>query len=156
MKPVTLLPALVLLGFCTFAHAEPEPALTCSKSVIDTVYLPKFREVADWPDSQLRPYAIKLCNLDKQKASLQLSIKNRADQLRTTNFRICKEVIPGNPNPTDEECKAAYAQTINDLIDHCISVVNMGHNPHNVQLLIDPVQVEVSCLKGVNSALAAP
>ncbi|MDG0817246.1 hypothetical protein [Bdellovibrio svalbardensis] len=127
--------------------------ITCSTSVINSVYIPKLREVADWSDDELRPYAVQLCKLEKQREALQKSIKARADELRTTNWRICKEVIPGNPNPTPDECRIAYAQTINSLIDHCIAVVNMGHNPHNVQLFINPVKVEVACLKGVNTAL---
>lgn len=138
----------------TDANSHPGTmVIVCSASVINSVYIPKLREVADWSDDQLRPYAQKLCNLEKQREALQSSIKNRADQLRTSNWRICKEVIPGNPNPTPAQCQSAYAQIINDLIDHCIQVINLGHNPHNVQLLIDPVQVEVSCLKGVNTAL---
>lgn len=150
-----------LLLFLIFAlvalaiqHARADiMTITCTTSVINSVYLPQMRQVADWPDSQLLPYAKQLCNLDKQREALQISIKNRADQLRTGNWRICKEVIPGTPNPTPAQCQSAYAQTINNLIDQCIQVVNLGHDPHNVQLLIDPVQVEVSCLKGVNTSL---
>ncbi|UYL07267.1 hypothetical protein B9G69_009430 [Bdellovibrio sp. SKB1291214] len=73
--------------------------------------------------------------------------------MRADNWRICKEVIPGNPNPTPAECKAAHAQLINDLIDQCMALVNIGHNPHNVGLFIDPLTVEVSCLKGVDTSL---
>ncbi|HEX7673330.1 MAG TPA: hypothetical protein VF412_04115 [Bdellovibrio sp.] len=155
MKHLFLFSAFLIICLTTLKvrAIEVQPSLTCTTSVINSIYIPKLRAVADWTDDQLRPYAIQLCNLDVQRSALQLSIKNRADQLRTGNWRICKEVIPGNPNPTDAQCKAAYAQTINDLIDHCISVVNMGHNPHNVQLLIDPEKVEVACLKGVNTAL---
>ncbi|WP_295900166.1 hypothetical protein [uncultured Bdellovibrio sp.] len=143
-----------LLSFLPTTHAkEVQPLLTCSKTVIDTVYIPKLREVADWTDDQLRPYAKQMCNLEKQQGALRGSIKNRAEEIRTGNWRICKEVIPGNPNPTDAECKTAYAEKVNDLIDKCIELVSLGHNPHNVLLFIDPLKVEVACLKGVNTAL---
>lgn len=150
-KNILIFVAIVMSSLANAKMAEP--MLVCSDTVINTIYIPKLRTVADWTDAQLRPYAIQLCQLDKQKISLQSSIKSRADELRTTNWRICKEVIPGNPNPTPDECKNAYAKIINDLIDHCISVINIGHNPHNVLLFIDPAKVEVSCLKGVNTAL---
>ncbi|QDK36347.1 hypothetical protein [Bdellovibrio sp. NC01] len=145
--------SMIVLAFQHAKAESPQPMLTCTNSVINNVYIPKLREVVDWPDSQIRPYAKQLCQLDKQKESLQKSIKARADELRTTNWRICKEVIPGNPNPTDAECQAAYAQRINDHIDQCISLVSLGHNPHNVMLFIDPAQVEVACLKGTNTSL---
>ncbi|MGZ3768038.1 MAG: hypothetical protein ACXVCP_05340 [Bdellovibrio sp.] len=146
--------ALVFSGSNAKAtKSKVDPMLVCSASIINTIYIPKLRTVADWPDDQLRPYAQQLCHLDKQKLDLQASIKTRADELRTSNWRICKEVIPGNPNPTPEQCKDAYASIINDLIDKCVSIVNIGHNPHNVLLFIDPAKVEVACLKGVNTAL---
>lgn len=125
----------------------------CTNKEINTIYIPILREVVDWPDSQIRPYAIELCHLTKEKADLQKSIKNRADYLRTSNFRVCKEVIPGNPNPTPAECKTAYTGKINALIDTCINLVEIGHNPHNVLLILDPIRVEVGCLKGTNIAL---
>ncbi|QDK44438.1 hypothetical protein DOM22_04335 [Bdellovibrio sp. ZAP7] len=130
-----------------------EPALSCTNKVINDVYIPKLREVVDWPDDQIRPYAIQMCQLEKKRGELQVSIRDRAVQMRNANWRICKEVIPGNPNPTPAECKIAHGQIINDLIDHCIEVVNIGHNPHNVQLFLDPLMVEVACLKGVDTAL---
>lgn len=142
-----------LTGSVVQAAAEVEPQLTCTNQVINTIYIPKLKEVVDWPDDQIRPYAIQMCKLEKQRGELQLSIKNRATKMRADNWRICKEVIPGNPNPTPSECKAAHAQMINDLIDQCIALVNIGHNPHNVGLFIDPLTVEVSCLKGVDTAL---
>lgn len=150
-----MLSATLLGLFVTqFSQAAPiEPLISCNKATINNVYIPMLRTVVDWPDEQIRPYALQMCKLDKEKASLQLSIKNRADELRTGNWRICKEVIPGNPNPTEQECKDAYALKINDLIDHCIEVVNLGHNPHNVMLFIDPLKVEVACLRGVDTAL---
>lgn len=145
---------LFTLGLSPVSMAsQAEPFLTCTKKVIDTIYIPKLREVADWSDAELRPYAKQMCNLEREKGTLQASIKVRADELRTGNWRICKEVIPGNPNPTEDECKAAYANKINNLIDQCIDLVNLGHNPHNVLLLIDPLKVEVACLRGVNTAL---
>jgi hypothetical protein len=134
-------------------EGEIGPTLNCTNKVINDVYIPKLREVVDWPDDQIRPYAIQMCKLEKQRGDLQLSIRNRAIQMRNTNWRICKEVIPGNPNPTPAQCKVAHGQLINDLIDHCIAVVNIGHNPHNVALFIDPLMVEVACLKGVDTAL---
>lgn len=132
---------------------DVEPTLTCTNKVINTVYIPKLREVVDWPDDQIRPYAIQMCKLEKQRGELQLSIRNQAAKLRNENWRVCKEVIPGNPNPTPAQCKAAHAQLINDLIDQCRAIVNIGHNPHNVGLFIDPLVVEVACLKGVDTAL---
>lgn len=154
MKKYFLIPGFLLMSFAQNAFADtPAPLLTCTTTVINTVYIPKLREVADWTDDQLRPYAKQMCNLEKQRDELQQSIKNRADELRTTNWRICKEVIPGNPNPTEAECKAAYAAKINGLIDQCIALVSLGHNPHNVLLFIDPLKVEVACLKGVNTSL---
>lgn len=127
--------------------------ISCSASKINTIYIPILREVVDWPDDMIRPFAIQLCHLTRDKDSLQKSISARATELRTTNFRICKEVIPGNPNPTEAECKTAYNAKINGLIDQCIALVGLGHNPHNVLLIIDPLNVEVSCLKGVDTAL---
>ena len=127
--------------------------ISCSTSKINTIYIPILREVVDWPDDMIRPYAVQLCHLTRDKDTYQKSISARANYLRTNNFRICKEVIPGNPNPTDAECKAAYGAKINGLIDQCIALVGLGHNPHNVLLIIDPLQVEVSCLKGVDTAL---
>lgn len=128
-------------------------AYYCSKKEINTIYIPILREVVDWPDSMIRPYAKTLCLLTKEKVDLQKSISTRAEEIRTGNWRICKEVIPGEPNPTDAECKAAYSAKVNGLIDQCINLVGLGHNPHNVMLIIDPLQVEVSCLRGTNTAL---
>ncbi len=151
--------SVFMITFASYSTAlatggdEISPMLNCTNKVINDVYIPKLREVVDWPDDQIRPYAIQMCKLEKQRGELQLSIKNRAIQMRNTNWRICKEVIPGNPNPTPAQCKAAHGQLINDLIDHCIEVVNIGHNPHNVQLFIDPLMVEVACLKGVDTSL---
>ncbi|MGZ3772341.1 MAG: hypothetical protein ACXVCY_00610 [Pseudobdellovibrionaceae bacterium] len=158
MKKSIFATILILLSFTvhnakSIVFITADPMLMCSDSVINTIYIPKLRTVADWPDDELRPYAKQLCQLDKDKLSLQASIKTRADELRTSNWRICKEVIPGNPNPTPQQCQNAYSQIINNLIDKCVSVVNMGHNPHNVLLFIDPAKVEVACLKGVNTML---
>lgn len=133
--------------------AQAANAYTCTKKEINTIYIPILREVVDWPDDMIRPYAKQLCLLTKEKAALQKSISTRAEVIRTGNFRICKEVIPGNPNPTDAECKTAYDAKVNGLIDQCVELVGLGHNPHNVMLIIDPIQVEVSCLRGTDTAL---
>ncbi|WP_413560265.1 hypothetical protein [Bdellovibrio sp. HCB209] len=160
MEKPLLYAVIVFLSFLSiqvFAqpHAadEVEPSLTCTNKVVNTIYIPKLREVVDWPDDQIRPYALQMCKLEKQRGELQLSIRNQSTKLRENNWRVCKEVIPGNPNPTPAQCKAAHAQLINDLIDQCRAVVNIGHNPHNVGLFIDPLLVEVACLKGVDTAL---
>jgi len=145
MKNLKMIFALVTIASSTHA--------LCPKSELNSKYIPKLREVADWSDEMLLPYAKQWCLLDKQKASLQSSINSRSQTLRSGNWRICKEVIPGTPNPTDSECKAAYTKKVNDLIDQCQTLVGMGHNPHNVMLYIDPLMVEVACLKGVNTAL---
>jgi len=128
-------------------------AYTCTNSEITNIYIPILREVVDWPDSMIKPYAKELCLLTKEKKDLQSKISLRAQFLRTTYWRICKEVIPGNPNPTPAECKAAHNGKINDLIDQCISLDSLGHNPHNVLLILDPARVEVACLRGTNTAL---
>ncbi len=128
-------------------------AYTCTKYEVNTIYIPILREVVDWPDDMIRPYAKTMCLLTKEKVALQKSISTRAEDIRTGNWRICKEVIPGNPNPTDAECKTAYRAKVNGLIDQCIELVGLGHNPHNVGLFLDPLDVEVHCLRGVNTAL---
>lgn len=160
MKTLITFSFLISTTFCFSYAAKAMPPegfdYTCTKKEINTVYIPILREVVDWPDDMIRPYAVELCHLTKEKAALQKSIKNRADYLRTSNFRVCKEVIPGNPNPTEAECKMAYNGKINDLIDSCISLVEIGHNPHNVLLILDPIRVEVGCLKGTNIALQTP
>jgi len=145
--------SLIIFSNPSKTQADDNVIYTCTNFEINSIYIPILREVVTWPDSQIRPYAIELCKLTKEKADLQKSIKNRADYLRTSNFRVCKEVIPGNPNPTAEECKLAYNGKINSLIDSCIDVVEIGHNPHNVLLILDPIRVEVSCLRGTNTAL---
>jgi hypothetical protein len=142
---------LLFAGIFTGAHASVE--YTCTKTEINTIYIPILREVVDWPDDMIRPYAKRLCLLTKEKKGLQKSISKRSDEIRTTNWRVCKEVIPGNPNPTEAECKTAYNGKVNALIDQCIALVGLGHNPHNVMLYIDPLQTEVSCLRGTNTAL---
>ena len=141
------------ISFAANATSPDSVLVSCTTSEINTIYIPILREVVDWPDDMIRPYAIQLCKLTKQKASLQSSIKTRADQIRTGNWRVCKEVIPGNPNPTEAECKAAYNAKVNGIIDSCISLISLGHNPHNVMLIIDPIKVEVSCLKGTDVML---
>ena len=141
--------ACLISFFCaSFANAY-----VCTNSEINQIYIPILRDVVDWPDSMIFPYAKKLCLLTKEKKALQKSISDRAEQLRISNFRICKEVIPGVPNPTDAECKIAYVGKVNGLIDQCIDLVGLGHNPHNVMLIIDPIQVEVSCLRGTDTSL---
>ncbi len=153
---VSLLSFLVTLSYFQVAMAAPsggpEIMLVCNKATIDGVYIPKLRTVADWTDAQLRPYAKQLCNLDLQKLNYQNQIKLRADDLRSNNWRVCDDLGFG-PNPDSPGCKVAWANKINDLINHCINLVNTGHNPHNVLLFIDPAKVEVACLKGVNEAL---
>ena len=146
-----ILIGLLMSGMFTGAHAAIE--YTCTKSEVNTIYIPILREVVDWPDDMIRRYAKRLCLLTKEKKGLQTLISKRSDQIRTSNFRVCKEVIPGNPNPTAAECKAAYNAKVNGLIDQCIELVGIGHNPHNVMLFIDPLQTEVSCLRGTNTAL---
>ena len=144
--------------FCTFMGFSPATRaelaanfeVVCTATEVNTIYIPMLRDTVDWPDDMIRPYALSLCQLTKQKKALQKSISTRANNTRTGNWRICKEVIPGNPSPTDAECKTAYNQKVNDLIDQCISLIGLGHNPHNVMLIIDPIKVEVSCLKGVD------
>lgn len=157
MKPfLTLFLLLSSLSFAYTAKASLKPIdelVSCTKANINTIYIPILREVVDWPDEMIRPYAVQLCHLEKEKELLQKSIKKRSDELRTGNWRICKEVIPGNPNPTDAECKSAYNAKVNGLIDQCIELVGLGHNPHNVGLFIDPLLVEVACLRGTNTAL---
>ncbi len=143
--------ACLLLTSLGSAQAAIE--YTCTANEVNTIYIPILREVVDWPDSMIRPYAKNLCLLTKEKKALQKSISKRSDQIRTTNWRVCKEVIPGNPNPTEAECKAAYNGKVNALIDQCIALVGLGHNPHNVGLILDPLQVEVSCLRGTNTSL---
>lgn len=144
---------LALLLTCAISTAHASIEYTCTKSEINTIYIPILREVVDWPDDMIRPYAKRLCLLTKEKKGLQKSISKRSDEIRTTNWRVCKEVIPGNPNPTEAECKAAYNAKVNGLIDQCMALVGIGHNPHNVMLIIDPLQTEVSCLRGTNTAL---
>ncbi|GEM_PF-772972 len=143
--------ACLLLSILGSAHAAVD--YTCTANEVNTIYIPILREVVDWPDSMIRPYAKQLCLLTKEKKALQKSISKRSDQIRTTNWRVCKEVIPGNPNPTDAECKTAYNSKVNALIDRCIALVGLGHNPHNVGLFIDPLEVEVACLRGTNTSL---
>lgn len=142
---------ILLFGIFSTANAALE--YKCTKTEINTIYIPILREVVDWPDSMIYPYAKQLCLLTKEKKALQSSINTRANEIRTSNWRVCKEVIPGNPNPTDAECKAAYNAKVNGLIDQCISLLSIGHNPHNVMLIIDPLQVEVACLRGTNTSL---
>lgn len=142
-----------LLLLFSLSLAQAASAYTCTKSEINTIYIPILREVVDWPDDMIRPYAKQLCLLTKEKKALQISISTRAEELRTGNWRICKEVIPGYPNPTDAECKAAYNAKVNGIIDQCIDLVGLGHNPHNVMLIIDPLKVEVACLRGTNVSL---
>lgn len=142
-----------LLILNILATTQAAEKYTCTKKEINTIYIPILREVVDWPDDMIRPYAKQLCLLTKEKKALQKSISNRSNEIRTTNWRVCKEVIPGNPNPTEAECKAAYNAKVNALIDQCILLVRIGHNPHNVMLIIDPLQTEVSCLRGTNTAL---
>ena len=154
MMTKKLLIGLFMSGVFTSAHAAVE--YTCTNHEVNTIYIPILREVVDWPDDMIRPYAKHLCLLTKEKKALQKSISTRAAEIRDTNFRVCKEVIPGNPNPTKAECIEAHNNLINGLIDQCISLVNLGHNPHNVQLIIDPVEVEVACLRGTNTALKKP
>jgi hypothetical protein len=157
MKIISTFPIVILLIFSIprLVHAvqptnSEELQVICTNSEVNTIYIPILRELADWPDSMLRPYAIQLCQLTKQKKSLQVSINIRAEATRTGNWRICKEVIPGNSTPTDSECKIAYDAKVNDEIDRCINLIGMGHNPHNVMLAIDPLKVEVTCLKGTD------
>lgn len=152
-KYILIISIFTLLSFIANAEKKENFNYTCTNTEINTIYIPILQEVVEWPTDQIRPYAIELCKLTKEKVDLQKSIKNRADYLRTSNFRVCKEVISGNPNPTPSECKAAYNEKINSLIDNCINLVEIGHNPHNVLLILDPIRVEVGCLKGVNIAL---
>jgi hypothetical protein len=142
---------LVVTFFTSLSQAAH--AYTCTKSEVNTIYIPILREVVDWPDDMIRPYAKQLCLLTKEKVALQKSISLRSEEIRTGNFRVCKEVIPGVPNPTDAECKTAYSAKVNGLIDQCIELVGLGHNPHNVLLIIDPISVEVACLRGTNLSL---
>jgi hypothetical protein len=141
--------ALLLSSFVTSAAYS----YTCTKKEVNDIYIPILREVVDWPDDMIRPYAKQLCLLTKEKKALQKSISNRSEEIRTGNWRVCKEVIPGNPNPTDAQCKTAYNGKVNGIIDQCIALVGLGHNPHNVMLFIDPLQVEVSCLRGTDTML---
>jgi hypothetical protein len=155
MKALLILSTALIVPMAAISVAQADirtETISCTAHIINTVYIPKMREVVDWPDSQIRPYAKKMCQLEKQREALQISIKNKADTTRTGNWRICKEVIPGNPNPTDEECNTAYNDKVNGLIDQCIELVNLGHNPHNVGLFLDPLTVEVSCLKAVDTS----
>lgn len=144
---------LGLLFFTVFSSAQAAIEHTCTAHEVNTIYIPILREVVDWPDSMIRPYAKQMCLLTKEKKALQKSISKRSEQIRTTNWRVCKEVIPGNPNPTEAECKSAYNAKVNALIDRCIALVGLGHNPHNVGLFLDPLSVEVSCLRGTNTSL---
>ena len=157
MKTFITLPILFFTFICFSKSAlavTPESfEVVCTASEVNTIYIPILREVVDWPDDMIRPYALQLCKLTKQKKALQISVNNRANATRTGNWRICKEVIPGNPNPTDAECKAAYNAKVNDIIDRCIDLISLGHNPHNVMLIIDPLKVEVACLKGTDVML---
>ena len=157
MKTLLTFSILISTVFCFSYMAKGEiPTdldIVCTKAEVDTIYIPILREVVDWPDDMIRPYAIELCQLTKQKAALQKSINKKAEDTRSGNWRICKEVIPGNPNPTDAECKIAYNTKVNNIIDSCIDLISLGHNPHNVLLIIDPLKVEVSCLKGTNIML---
>lgn len=141
------------LCFSFAARAIPPEGLdaTCTTTEVNTIYIPILRDVVDWPDDMIRPYALQLCKLTKDKKALQKSVNKRANDMRTGNWRICKEVIPGNPNPTDAECKTAYNAKVNAIIDSCIDLIGMGHNPHNVMLIIDPLKVEVSCLRGMDT-----
>lgn len=144
------LPIVFLL---TLIFTQAAHAYSCTSREIRTIYIPILRPTVEWPDDMIYPYAKHLCILTKEKTALQASISTTAETTRTGNFRICKEVIPGNPTPTDAECKAAYDGKVNGLIDQCIELVGLGHNPHNVALIIDPVQTEVRCLRGVNLSL---
>ncbi|MDO9183426.1 MAG: hypothetical protein Q7U04_13510 [Bacteriovorax sp.] len=153
MTYIFLLFSLYSLSVNAQAYEETRIYVSCTKTEVNTIYIPLLRDVVDWPDDMIRPYALKLCLLTKDKAALQKSIKKRAEAIRTANWRICKEVIPGNPNPTDAQCKIAYSAKVNGVIDNCISLISMGHNPHNVMLIIDPLNVEVSCLKGMDVML---
>lgn len=155
MKP--LIPLFLLLTALTVVESAkasilPE-AIKCTNATINSVYIPKLQEIVEWPVDMIRPYAKQLCNLEKERELLQKSISKRAEEIRESNWRVCKEVIPGNPNPTPSQCAYAHNTKINNLIDQCIELVNIGHNPHNVGLLIDPLTVEVSCLRGVNLAI---
>ncbi len=138
---------------CIACIGESAMAYTCTKKEITNVYIPILREVVDWPDEMIYPYAKQLCLLTKEQKALQKSISLRAEVIRTGNFRICKEVIPGNPNPSDAECKVAYNARVNGLIDQCQTLIGLGHNPHNVGLFIDPLTVEVSCLRGTDLSM---
>lgn len=133
--------------------SQAAEAYSCTPREIRTVYIPILRPTVEWPDDMIYPYAKQLCLLTKERNALRSSINTIAEATRTGNFRICREVIPGNPTPTDAECKAAYDGKVNGLIDQCIELVGLGHNPHNVALIIDPVQTEVRCLRGVNLSL---
>lgn len=143
--------ACILLTTLGSAHAAVD--YTCTANEVNTIYIPILREVVDWPDSIIRPYAKQMCLLTKEKKALQKSISKSSQQIRTTNWRVCKEVIPGTPNPTEDECKTAYTAKVNSLIDQCMALVGLGHNPHNVGLYIDPLEVEVACLRGTNTSL---
>lgn len=155
MKP--LIPLFLLVTAVTIVDSAKAGnvswAIKCNADAINNVYIPKLQEIVDWPVEMIRPYAKQLCALEKERESLQKSISGRAVEIRQTNWRVCKEVIPGNPNPTPSQCASAHNTKINNLIDKCIDLVSLGHNPHNVGLLLDPLSVEVSCLRGVNMAL---
>jgi hypothetical protein len=145
-----ILKILSLTFLFSLTCVQAANAYHCTKSEIVNVYIPILKPTVDWPDDMIYPYAKQLCLLTKEKNALQASISSTAEATRTGNFRICKEVIPGNPNPTDAECKTAYDAKVNGLIDQCIALMGMGHNPHNVLLIIDPIHTEVRCLRGVN------
>ena len=144
---------LSILFLFALIFSQSAHAYSCTPREIRIVYIPILRPVVEWPDDMIYPYAKHLCHLTKEKAALQSSISTTAETTRTTNFRICKEVIPGTPNPTDAECKTAYDAKVNGLIDQCIELIGLDHNPHDVALVIDPVQTEVRCLRGVNISL---
>jgi hypothetical protein len=153
MKTLVTFSVLMATAFLFSYAARSEltkPKPQCTPVEISTVYIPILREVVDWPDEMIRPYAVNLCRLTKEKNALQKLLKKHAEEKRTGNFRICKDVIPGNPNPTDPECKVAYDAKVNSQINKCIGLIGLGHNPHNVGLILDPLDVEVRCLKGVN------
>lgn len=127
--------------------------ITCTPAVIDSVYIVKLRDYADWTDTQLRPYAATLCRLESERAQLQTDVSNKAASIRATNWRVCNEVLPGPGGNDGPACKTAYGNQLNGLIDQCRAIMNIGHNPHNIGIILDETKIEVACLRGIRDAL---
>jgi hypothetical protein len=140
------------LSLNVFVAFTAQAEIECDLKALSAKYLPKLKESAEWPDSELLPYAKQLCALDQKKEDLQKQVNTSAAYWRKENpAHTCVDLSPAEPDPdkefSDDDCTKAYNAKVNAFIDACKDVMTVGHNPHNVMIDIDAARVEIVCLR---------